>query len=217
MYTKRRSQRWVARRRKPPHAPPRAPRATTLHGASDSRAWRVRSTRLTAQRAADVMMTSSWPSQQITVMGADVAMTWLHTWLLTSACPVNKMTVMDADVACHVAADASLTQPVTRSTGQPGQTRPGQRLTGSTGSDPTRSTFNRVNGSTGSAVNPTRSTGQPSPSALPRAATRFPTRRTFWWRVRAREREFWGNFGTYRFVSKFPTMWYIDLACLKYL
>ena len=132
-------------------------------------------------------------------------------------------------MAEHVAADVSSTQPVTRSTGQPG-------------SDPTRSTVNRIN--------PTRSTGQPghrstrpgqwptrpgkpgqrstgsnrstrpghhSPAALPRAATCFHTHRLFWWRVRAREREFLGNFGTYRFVSKFPTMWYIDLACLKLL
>ena len=86
-----------------------------------------------------------------------------------------------------------------RSSGQPGQRstgQPGQRSTGST-----RSNSDPVN------------TAQP----CPRAATRCPTRRLFWWRVRAREREFLGNFGTYRFVSKFPTIWYIDLACLKLL
>ena len=128
-------------------------------------------------------------------------MTWLptclSTWLMTSALP------------------------------EPILARPGQRVepNRSTGSTQTRSTVNRVN--------PTRSTGQwanpvnrvnpdkPDPvnTAQPcaRAATRFPTRRPFWWRVRAREREFLGNFGTYRFVSKFPTIWYIDLACLKLL
>ena len=144
----------------------------------------------------------------MTVMGADVAL----TWLMTSACPVNKMTVVGADVAYHVAADVSLTQPVNRvrpdpvtvnptritRPGQPGQrsTRPGQRPTGS---------------------NRSTRPGQHSPAALSRAATRFHTRRPFWWRVRAREMEFLGNFGTYRFVLKFPTMWYIDLAHLKLL
>ena len=128
---------------------------------------------------------------------------------MTSACPVNKMTVSGADVACHVAADVSLTQPMTRSTG----------------SNPTRSTVNRVNdqsdpvqrvnGSTrpGQRVNP----DQTQPTLFPRAATRLHTHRPFWWRVRAREMEFWGNFGTYRFVLKFPTIWYIDLAYLKLL
>ena len=183
-YTTRRSQRWVARRRKPPHAPPRAPRATTLHGASDSRALRVRSTRLTAPTAADVMLTSAWHSQQMTVMGTDVALTWLSTWLLTSACPVNKMTVMGADVALTCLSTWLMTSALaqssfdptrstgqrvnptrstvkrtnpTQSTGQPGQRsmgQPGQRSTGSTRSNPTRST-------------------QPSPvHALPRAAPR---------------------------------------------
>ena len=88
-YTKRRSQRWVAGRRKPPHAPPRAPRATRLHGASDSRAWRVRSTRQLLQRIADVIDDVSLPSQQRAVMGADVALTWLMarllTWRMTSS------------------------------------------------------------------------------------------------------------------------------------
>ena len=95
----------------------------------------------------------------------------------------------------------------TRSTVRPdpvnGQTRPGQR------SDPTRSMVNRVNGQT--------RPGQHNPDPVARAAMRCHTRRTFWLRVRARERVILGNFGTYRFVSKFPTMWYIDLACLKLL
>ena len=90
--------------------------------------------------------------------------------------------------------------------GQPGHgsTRTGQRVNGST-----RSTVKRVNRVKPDPVN----TAKP----YTRAATRRPTRRPFWWRVRAREREFPGNFGTYRFVSKFPTMWYIDLPCLKLL
>ena len=98
MYTKRRSQRWVAGRRKPPHAPPLSPRATRLHGASDSRAWRVRSTRQLLQRIADVIDDVSLPSQQRAVSGADVSMTWLLTHLLmrqmTSACPSQQMTVV---------------------------------------------------------------------------------------------------------------------------
>ena len=91
MYMKRRSQRWVAGRRKPPHAPTRAPRATTLHGASDPRAWRVRSTRQLLQRIADVIDDVSLPSQQRAVSGADVSMTWLLTRQMTSACPVSKL------------------------------------------------------------------------------------------------------------------------------
>ena len=138
-----------------------------------------------------------------------------------------------------MAGDVSLTQPETRSTGS---TRPGRRSTGSR-VNPTRSTGQPGQWSTGSTrqVNPVngqpgqpdRSTGQPGQRSTgstrsnpdpvntaqpcPRAATRFPTRRLFWWRVKARERVFLGNFGTYRFVSKFPTMWYIDLAYLKLL
>ena len=126
----------------------------------------------------------------MTVMGADVALTWLHTWLMTSACPVNKMTVMDADVACHVAADVSLTQPVTRSTGQPGQTRPGQRLTGSTrpgqrvnrvigqpglvnGQPDPVNRVNRANGQPGQTVQPDPViTAQQPCHALPRASIR---------------------------------------------
>ena len=109
--------------------------------------------------------------------------------------------------------------PVIKSMGQPGQ--------GSIGSDLTRSTVNwvtgqpdPVNGSMGqpghrsTGSNPTRST-QPRP--LPRAATRLPTRRTFWWRVRARGWVFFGDFDTYRFVLKLSTIWYIDLAYLKLL
>ena len=115
-----------------------------------------------------------------------------------------------ADVSDDVSADVTfLTRPdpvhgstrstgnPTRSTGQPGHRSTGQRV------NPTRST--------GSPVNPTRST---QPSSL---AMRFHTRRPFWWRVSARVREFQGNFGTYKFVLKFPTMWYIDLECLKFL
>ena len=137
---------------------------------------------------------------------------------------------------------------MTRSTDQPGQTRPrstvnrvtGQpeRVNGSTdpvnglmgqpgqrliGSDPTWSTVNRVtgqpepvNGSTRSTVNRVNRV-KPDPVNTAKPYTRAATRRPFWWRVRAREREFLGNFGTYRFVSKFPTMWYIDLPCLKLL
>ena len=136
-----------------------------------------------------------------------------------------------ADVADDVSFDPTrdptrptwiLTRPGQRSTIHRvyNQTRPGQRSTGSTvkpdpgqRSDPTRSTVrpDLVNGQPGQRSNPTRST-QPRP-----CCTRCHTRRTFWWRVRARVRVFLGNFGTYRFVSKFPTMWYIDLACLKLL
>ena len=126
---------------------------------------------------------------------------------------------MGADAADDVAADASAdvaddvsfdptcdpTQP-TRILTRPGSAvkpDPGQR------SDPTRSMVNRVNGHT--------RPGQHNPDPVARAATCCHTRRTFWWRVRVRERVILGNFGTYRFVSKFPTMWYIDLACLKLL
>ena len=229
MYTKRRSQRWVAGRRKPPHAPPRAPRATRLHGASDSRAWLVRSTRQLLQRIADVIDDVSLPSQQRAVSGADVLMTWLLarllTWRMTSACHVTQPTVMGDDVAMTWLSTCLLTsalaKPVltrpgqrstgsrvnsTRSTGQPGQwstgsTRPGHRST--------RSTVNRVNRVKPDPVNTT----QP----CPRVATRLPTRRTFWWRVRARGWVFFGDFDTYRFVSKLSTIWYIDLAYLKLL
>ena len=208
---KRRSQRWVAGRRKTPHAPPRAPRATRLHGASDSRAWRVRSTLQLLQRIADVIDDVILPSHQRAVSGADVLMTWLLarllTWRMTSACHVTQSTVMGADVALTWLSTWLMTSadpthdPVNRSTGsdptrvngQPGHgstrtsqrvNRPGQRFNGST-----RSTVNRVRpdppngqpghgstrpgqrstGSTGS--NPTRST-QPSPMhALPHAPT----------------------------------------------
>ena len=243
MYTKRRSQRWVAGRRKPPHAPPRAPRATRLHGASDSRAWRVRSRRQLLQRIADVIDDVSLPSQQRAVSGADVLMTWLLARLLTcrmtSACHVTQSTVMGADVAMTWLATCLLTsalaKPVltrpgqrstgsrvnpTRSNGQPGQTRPGQRVNGST-----RSTVNPVkpdpvNGSMGQpGQRSTRSKPDPVNTAqpCPRAATRLLTHRTFWWRVRARGWVFFGDFDTYRFVSKLSTIWYIDLAYLKLL
>ena len=129
-------------------------------------------------------------------------------------------------MACHVADDVSLTQPEARSTGS---IRPGRRSTGSR-VNPTRPTGQPGQWSTGStrpvkgqpgkrSTGSTRSNPDPVNSAqpCPHAATRFPTRRLFWWRVRAREVEFLGIFGTYRFVLKFPTMWYIDLACLKLL
>ena len=149
------------------------------------------------------LLTSACHVTQSTVMGADVALTWLSTWLLTSALTRPGQRVNPT----RSTATGSWVNPtrstVNRVTGQPdpANDQPGQ---------PDPVTGHRSNGSTGS----TRST-QPQPCA--RAATRCPTRRPFWWRVRAREREFLGNFGTYRFVSKFPTMWYIDLACLKLL
>ena len=125
-------------------------------------------------------------------------MTWLSTWLMTSA-----LTQPSFDPT---------RSPVNRVTGQPDwvnrSTRPGQRSTGHGSTRP-------VNGSTRSTVNRVNPVNTAQPCA--RAATRCPTRRPFWWRVRAREREFLGNFGTYKFVSKFPTIWYIDLACLKLL
>ena len=140
--------------------------------------------------------------------------------------PSQQMTVSDADVADDVIIDPTCgptrpTDPVNGSirstrTGQPGQTRPGQRVTGLNRS--TRSSQrvkpDLVNGSPGQ-------TGQPDPvNTAQTLATRchaLPHASIFWWRVRARVMEFWGNFGTYRFVLKFPTMWYIDLACLKFL
>ena len=128
---------------------------------------------------------------------------------------------MGADVANDVAADASADvaddvsfdptrDPTDPDSGQRpdpvnGQTRPGQRPAGSTVKpDP-------VNDPPGQRSNPTRST-QPRT-----CCTRCHTRRTFWWRVRARVRVFLGNFGTCKFVSKLSTMWYIDFACLKLL
>ena len=85
------------------HAPPRFT-ARQIHapGASDSRAWRVRSTRQLLQRIADVIDDVILPSQQRAVSGADVSMTWLLTRLLT-----RQMTSANdrcsADVAAHVA------------------------------------------------------------------------------------------------------------------
>ena len=85
-------------------------------------------------------------------------------------------------------ADVMLTSSLTRSEPDPGF-------------DPTRSTL-------------TRSTTQ---LPVPRASTRFHTRRAFWWRVRARVRSFLGNLDIYKLVSKFSTMWYIYFTCLKLL
>ena len=131
---------------------------------------------------------------------------------------------MAADVAADVSFDPTrdptrpiriLTRPGQRVNPVNGQTRLGQRP------DPTRSTVNRVKGQARPGQRSTGSTVKPDPVNTPRpcalAATRCHTRRTFWWHVRARVRAFLGNFGTYRFVSKFSTMWYIDFACLKLL
>ena len=127
------------------------------------------------------------PSQQTTVSGDDVAADSSADVADDVIMPSQQMTVVALMWLLMWRMTSALTQPVTR---------PGQRSTGSTVKpDP---------------VNTTQ-------ALLPRAATHPHTRRTFWWRVRARERVFLGNFGTYRFVSKFPTMWYIDLACLKLL
>ena len=125
-----------------------------------------------------------------------------------------------ADASADMADDVSLTQPVTRPGQRSDPTRstvkpdPGQR------SDPTRSTVrpDPVNSQTRPGQWSTGSTVKPDPVNTPKpCCTRCHTRRTFWWRVRARERVFLGNFGTCRFVSKLSTMWYIDFACLKLL
>ena len=73
--------------------------------------------------------------------------------------------------------------------------------------DPTRSMTRPVN------ARPGQQTQQP----VTRAATLFHTRRTFWWRVRARVRVFLGNLDICKLVLKFSTMWYIYFACLKLL
>ena len=101
-------------------------------------------------------------SQQTTVVGANVALTWLLTWQLTSA--------------------FDLTRDPTRSTVRPDpvndQTRPGQRV--NPVNDQTRpgQRVNPVNGQTrpghgstrsGSTVNPTRSTRPDPVHALPHA------------------------------------------------
>ena len=139
---------------------------------------------MAADSSADEADDVSLPSQQMTVTGADVAMTWLSTCLLTSA-SIN-----------------------------PVLTRPGQRSTGSR--------VNPVNGQPGhgltrSMVNRVKPDPVNTALSCPRAATRLPTRRTFWWRVRARGWVFFGDFDTYRSVSKLSTIWYIDLAYLKLL
>ena len=128
--------------------------------------------------------------------------------------------LVEADVAAGVADDVTFdpTRP-TRIL-----TRPGQRPDPVNGQPGQRSTTRRVNGqtrpgqrSTTRRVNGQTRPGQHSPEPVARAATRCHTRRTFWWRVRARVRVFLGNFGTCRFVSKLSTMWYIDFSCLKLL
>ena len=118
---------------------------------------------------------------------------------------------MDADVYADVDHDVMMTSYLTRSTTR-FLTRPGQRPDPVNDPDqifdPTRST-------TRTGQHPTRSTLTQQP--VTRAATRFHTRRTFWWRVRARVRSFLGNLGICKLVSKFYTMWYIYFACLKLL
>ena len=135
-------------------------------------------------------------------------MTWLPTWLMTWQ-PTSALTKPSFDPTRSTGSRST----ANRFTGQPDLVN-GQPGHGSTGPD---KRVNPVNGSTRSTVNPVKPDQVNTAQPCARAATRCPTRRPFWWRVRAREREFLGNFGTYRFVSKFPTIWYIDLACLKLL
>ena len=126
--------------------------------------------------------------------------------------------LVDADVAADVGHDVIFdpTLDPTRSTlilTRPGQRPgPGQALPGQ------RSRTRPGQARPGQARPGQRSTtrpGQQNPPAVARAATRCHTRRTFWWRVRARVMVFLGKLDIYRFVSKFSTMWYIDLVSLK--
>ena len=117
-----------------------------------------------------------------------------------------------ADMYADVDHDVMMTSSLTRSLTRLGQ-RPDPDIdpTRSTVNDPTRSTTRPGQRSTPGPVN---SDPVNSPAAC---ATRCHTRRTFWWRVRARVRVFLGNLDICKLVLKFSTMWYIHFACLKLL
>ena len=125
---------------------------------------------------------------------------------------------VDADVGDDVDHDAMMTSPLTRSLTRPDQPPdPDIDPTRSTVNDPTR-TLTRPRSTTRpdqrSTPDPVNSDPVNSPAAC---ATRCHTRRTFWWRVRARVRVFLGNPYICKLVLKFSTMWYIHFACLKLL
>ena len=90
--------------------------------------------------------------------------------------------------------------------------------------DPTRMLTDPVNDPTRMLTRPGQRPGlanvrpgQQTQQPVTRAATRFHTRRTFWWRVRVRVRVFLGNLDIRKLVLKFSTMWYIYFLCLKLL